>query len=275
MGTETMSDTLKGFLDNFSLTRIIAALIFFLLTWGFLWVMRLLADVLASKYSRYRLFITSVYPVLRLFVWVGAISLVVFAVFSPPLNTIIAITASAGLAIGLGAQDLIKNVIAGILILMDRPFRVGDMIQVGDHYGEVTNIGLRSTSIQTFDDSSVCLPNALVLGVAVANSNSGALDEMVVVEFHLPANVDIQLIKELAREAAACSPYVYLKKPISVMIDDQFQRIFLTRFKIKAYVLDIRLERLLASDISERLKDELNKRGLAPGVAAAGAAAVD
>jgi hypothetical protein len=85
---------------------------------------------------------------------------------------------------------------------------------------------------------------------------------MVVVEFHLPANVDVQLVKELAREAAACSPYVFLKKPIAVMIDDRFDRTFLTRLKIKAYVLDIRLERLLASDISERLKCELLKHGI-------------
>jgi small-conductance mechanosensitive channel len=136
------------------------------------------------------------------------------------------------------------------------------MIQVGDHYGEVRNIGLRSIRVQTFDDSTVSLPNSMVLGEAVSNSNSGDIDEMVVVEFHLPACTDIRQIKELAREAAACSPYVYLKKPIAVMIDDRFDRTFLTRLKIKAYVLDIRLERLLASDISERLKNELLRRGL-------------
>jgi small-conductance mechanosensitive channel len=256
------NETLKTFFESFSLFRILVALLFFFLTWGFLWGMRLLSEVLASKFARYRLFISSAYPVLRLFVWLGALTFAIFAIFNPPFNTIIAISASAGLAVGLGAQDLIKNVIAGILILMDRPFRVGDMIQVGDHYGEVTNIGLRSTRVHTFDDSSVTLPNSLVLGVAVANSNSGALDEMVVVEFHLPANTDVQLVKELAREAAACSPYVYLKKPIAVLIDDRFDRTFLTRLKIKAYVLDVRLERLLASDISERLKGELLKRGL-------------
>jgi small-conductance mechanosensitive channel len=268
-----MDETLKSFVENFSPLRIAAALVFFLLTWGFLRGMRLLAEILASKFTRYRLFISSAYPVLRLLVWVGALAFVIFAIFSPPFNTIIAISASAGLAVGLGAQDLIKNVIAGILILMDRPFRVGDMIQVGDHYGEVRNIGLRSTRVQTFDDSSVTLPNSLVLGEAVSNSNSGALDEMVVVEFHLPANTDVQMVKELAREAAACSPYVYLKKPIAVLVDDRFDRTFLTRLKIKAYVLDIRLERLLASDITERLKSELLKRGLMDAATVRGVAA--
>ena len=50
---------------------------------------------------------------------------------------LLTISASIGLAVGLGAQDLIRNLIAGVLMLFERPFLVGDMIGVGDHYGEV------------------------------------------------------------------------------------------------------------------------------------------
>ncbi len=250
-------DTLKNIVEQFSLFKLVVALVFFGLTWAFVWGMKLGADLLAAKFGRYRIFISSLFPVLRLGIWIGTTAFVVFAVFNPPLNTLLAISASAGLALGLGAQDLIKNIIAGIVILFDRPFRVGDMIDAGGHYGEVRSIGLRSTRIQTFDDSTVTLPNSMVLGQAVSNSNAGELDEMVVVEFHLPASVDVGQARELAREAAACSPYVFLKKPIVVAIEDRFDRTFLTRMRIKVYVLDIRLERLVASDITERLKQAL------------------
>ncbi len=250
-------ETLKTIIEQFSLYRLLIAAVFCVMTWAFVALLRLAADRLAKKFTRYRLQISSSYPVLRLLIWIGTIAFVVFAVFSPPINTIIAISASAGLAIGLGAQDLIKNVIAGVLILFERPFRVGDMIQVDEHYGEVTNIGLRSIALHTFDDSTVSLPNSMVLGQAVSNSNSGALDEMIEVEFTLPAHIDVQLAKALAWEAAVCSPYAFLKKPVQVMIEDRFDRTFLTRMKIKAYVLDIRYERLLASDISERFKQAL------------------
>ncbi len=249
--------TLKTIIEQFSLYRLLIASVFFFMTWAFVSLLRLAADRLAAKFTRYRLQISSVYPVLRLLIWVGAMAFVVFAIFSPPINTIIAISASAGLAIGLGAQDLIKNIIAGVLILFDRPFRVGDMIQTGDHYGEVTIIGLRSTRIHTFGDSLISLPNSLLLGQAVSNSNSGELDELIEVEFNLPAHLDVQKLKKLAWESAACSPYVFLKKPVRVMVEDRFDRTFLTRLKIKAYVLDIRYERMLASDISERFKQTL------------------
>lgn len=62
---------------------------------------------------------------------------------------------------------------------------------------------------------------------------------------------------------AACSPYVHLGKPIAVLIEDRFDYRFSTRFTIKAYVHEIRLERILASDILERVKKALQEQGLA------------
>jgi hypothetical protein len=96
----------------------------------------------------------------------------------------------------------------------------------------------------------------------VSNANAGQLNEMVVVRFHLPAEAPVAPVKELAWEAAACSPYVHLGKPISVLIEDCFDYRFLTRFTIKAYVHEIRLERILASDILERVKQALLEQGL-------------
>ncbi len=260
-----MKDETAQFIRNlFSDNRLLLALLLVVAVWLFTKALQSLSEILARKFTRYRLFISSLFPILRLLSWVFALPMIVFGVLHPPLNTVLALSASAGLAVGLGAQDLIKNILSGTLILFDRPFRVGDMIHAGDHYGEVTDIGLRSVKIRTFDDSSVTLPNSLVLSQAIANSNSGALDELVVTEFLLPASLDVQSIKGLAWEAAACSPYVYLKKPITVVAEDHFDRTFLTRFKVKAYVLDVRYEKLFASDIVERIKLEINRRGLLP-----------
>ncbi|MDW7644421.1 MAG: mechanosensitive ion channel [Desulfuromonadales bacterium] len=257
-------ETAKFITELFSDSRLLVALAVIVAVWLFTRGLQKLAEILADKFSRYRLFISSLFPVLRLLTWLIAIPAITFSILEPPMNTVLAITASAGLAIGLGAQDLIRNLIAGILILFDRPFRVGDMVKAGDHYGEITDIGLRSVTLHTFDDSYVTLPNSMVLGQAVSNSNTGELDEMIVTELLLPASIDTQTVREIAWEAAACSPYVYLKKPIIIIVEDHFDFTFLTRYKIKAYVLDVRLERLMASDITERIKQEINRLGLLP-----------
>ncbi len=242
--------------------RLLISLLIIVLTVAGLWLLRRVLNALAARFSRHRLLISGLFPVLRLLSWISAVAYILFVIIHPPLNTLLAVSASAGLALGLGAQDLIRNIVAGILILFERPFHVGDMIQVGEHYGEVVNIGLRAVQIRTFEDSVVTFPNALVQTQAVSNANAGQLNEMVVVRFHLPAEVPVGPVKELAWEAAACSPYVHLGKPISVLIEDRFEYRFLTLFTIKAYVHEIRLERVLASDILERVKLALLEQGL-------------
>jgi len=83
-----------------------------------------------------------------------------------------------------------------------------------------------------------------------------------VVSFQVPAYLDVQMLKDLAWEAAAASPFVYLKKNIIVLVEDRYDRAFLTRVTIKCYVIDIRYERLLASDVCENVKNELVKQGV-------------
>jgi small-conductance mechanosensitive channel len=221
-----------------------------------------LAGMLARRFGRFRMQIAGLVPMLRLAVWAIATYLIVVDVFQPPEGQMLALLASVGLAVGLAAQDLLRNVIAGVVILFERPFRVGDMVRIGEHYGEITGIGLRSVQLHTFDDSLVTIPSSTVTGQPVANSNNGALDEMVVVSFVVPAALDVETVKDIAWEAAACSPYAFLKKPINVLVDDLFNRTFLTRITVKAYVFDVRYERVFASDILERVKETLVARRL-------------
>ena len=248
--------------EIFSAGHIFGTAVTLALAWLLLKSIAFLSQALAKRYSRYRLQITGMLPVMRILVWVITGYIIVVNIFAPPPNSLLALMASAGLAVGLAAQDVGRNVISGVIILFEKPFRVGDMVKIGDDYGEIKSIGLRSIQLQTFDDSLVTIPNAVVTGKAVSNSNSGALDEMVVVAFNVPASLDVELVRNLAWEAAASSPYVYLKKPITVITEDLFNRTFLTRFNINAYMLEVRYERLFASDIMERVKKALRDRDM-------------
>jgi len=243
---------------------LLVAAVLLLLTWLVLRLLARLSLFLSERFPKLRLVISTAHPIIRIFSWVVSISLIVFVVFRPPLNTLLAVSASVGLALGLGAQDLIRNLIAGVLMLFERPFLVGDMIEVAGHYGEVQDIGLRATKLKTFNDNLVTLPNALVFSQAISNSNAGALEEMVVVEFLVPATADPLLVRDLAYEAAVACPYVFLRKPVIIAVEDYYDKAHLTRFKIKAYVIDVRFERLMASDILLRVKRQLLLRNLLP-----------
>jgi len=133
---------------------------------------------------------------------------------------------------------------------------------VGDSYGEVVSIGLRSTRIVTPDDSLVSVPNSQIVDTQVSSANSGALDCQVVTDLYLPGFIDEAKAKRIAHQAAASSKYVYLQKPIVVLVKDEFKETFLTHLKVKAYVLDARYEFAFMSDVTERARSEFRKHGL-------------
>ncbi|MFK5956836.1 MAG: mechanosensitive ion channel family protein [Planctomycetota bacterium] len=79
-----------------------------------------------------------------------------------------------GLAVGFAAQDTLSNLFAGVFILADRPYRVGDYICLDSgERGKVTFIGLRSTRVVTRDDIEVTVPNAVMGGAKIVNESSG------------------------------------------------------------------------------------------------------
>ncbi|MEL7361179.1 MAG: mechanosensitive ion channel family protein, partial [Bacteroidota bacterium] len=219
-------------------------------------------DTLAARTAERRLFYKRLIPIMRIGIWILTAYVIVSTIFGLGTNELVAAGAALGVAIGFAAQDVLKNIFGGLIIVFDQPFQVGDKIAVGGTYGEVVEIGLRSTRIVTPDDNLVSVPNAQVADGQVSNANAGALDCQVVTDLFLPGWVDVHQAKQIAYEAAATSRYVYLDKPIVVICKDAFKETFLLHLKVKAYVLDTRYEFLLMSDVTEAAKAAFRKAGL-------------
>ncbi len=115
-------------------------------------------QLFSERAARYR-FLKKLGPVFKVCVWMGCIYIIVLFIFQPGRETFFAFLTTSGVAIGFASQDILKNIFGGLIIVLDRPFQVGDKIKVGDHYGEVTEIGLRATRIRTPDDNTVTIPN--------------------------------------------------------------------------------------------------------------------
>jgi len=79
--------------------------------------------------------------------------------------------AGGALAIGLGfgMQTLLKNIVSGLILLFERPFRVGDVLEVGNQRGTVTEIGLRASVLETWDGTETLIPNSSLLENNVSN----------------------------------------------------------------------------------------------------------
>ncbi|MEP7273641.1 MAG: mechanosensitive ion channel family protein [Acidobacteriota bacterium] len=228
-------------------------------TWLLVRLSNAFLDALARQAPRARFFFKLLAPVLRFGLWLTG-TVVVLSIFSPSRETLLAVLASVGIALGLGAQDLVKNIIGGLVILLDRPYQLGDRVRIGDAYGEVDHIGLRSTKLTTPDDTRVTIPNSDILNGKAWNANSGVLDCQVVTDLFLPIDTDPATATEIGYEAAYSSPFILLSKPVVVLVQDAFdQRPFL-RLRVKAYVYDHRFEPHFQSDITLRAKAEFRRR---------------
>ena len=251
-----------------SFGKVINALLILIITYFINKYLTLILDSFSEKATNYRLFIKRLAPISRIVIWTFAIYIVIAGIIAPPFETIITIGATVGIAVGFASQDILKNIFGGIIIILDRPFQVGDKIQVSDHYGEVINIGLRSCRVVTPDDSVVSIPNAELMNHAVSNANSSALDCQVVAEIFLPATVDIQQVKKIAYKAVYASSYTYLNKPVDIIVlNEVHNRFFAYKLRVKAYVVDIRYEFLFKSDLTEMIVEECNRLGMVPVVA--------
>jgi small-conductance mechanosensitive channel len=82
----------------------------------------------------------------------------------------VALFASAlGVGIGLGLQDVVKNLVAGAILLFERPIQIGDAVQLGDLLGVVQRIGLRSSTVRTMDGAEVIIPNGQLVAEPIVN----------------------------------------------------------------------------------------------------------
>ena len=244
--------------EFFSLGKIIWSIVFVILGYIIIRFVVSLLEKYAEKFTNQRITIKGIIPVIKVFGWLFIIVLIIVGVFKPPTATLLAVSASLGIAVGFASQDIIKNIFGGVIILLDRPFMVGDKIEVGSHYGEVVEIGLRSIRIVTADDSLVSIPNGELMNQSVSNSNTGEANCQVVAEIYLPITVDTKRVRQLANESAQVSKYIYLNKPIYVLFFNEVKegRSYL-KMRLKAYVVDIRYEFAFKSDMTEIVMKEL------------------
>jgi len=106
---------------------------------------------------------------LKILTYIFSFLFVLGAVFNLNIGSLVAGLGIGGLAIALAAQDTLENVIASFIIFFDKPFVVGDYINVGDEYGIVEKIGFRSTRIRTLEKSYLTIPNKNLIGDKLDN----------------------------------------------------------------------------------------------------------
>ncbi|MDY6778667.1 MAG: mechanosensitive ion channel family protein [Candidatus Nanohaloarchaea archaeon] len=200
-------------------------------------------------------------PVLKVGIYGVAVVYILGSILNLTSTQLLAVSGLIGAGLGFGLKDLFANVIGGLVMIFERPYRVGDKIQVGDHYGEVLDIGIRSTTIVTPDDTEVSIPNYRSFTESIANANAGSPEMMVVVPFAIHRDADVRRAEEIVEKALVTSPYTYVAedRPYTVLVEDETHHVTV---KGKAYVNDHRNEFAFKSDVTERVLERFEEEGI-------------
>lgn len=239
--------------DFLRIDKILIFIIFVVLIVLSVRIVNLWSAKLQQKLSSKRLQILQVTTIFSFVTYLFGILSAFYFVFQPSKELLVGVGGSAAVAIGFALKDLVGSMIAGFILLFDRPFQVGDRVSFGDVYGEIKNIGLRSVRLMTLDDNLVTIPNSKFLTDVVASGNSGALDMMVVTHFYVSIYQDLEEVRNLLHEVVITSRFVFLEKPVSITFEEiSLSNTFVIKANLKAYVLDVKYEKSFLSDITMR-----------------------
>jgi potassium-dependent mechanosensitive channel len=124
------------------------------------------------------------------------------------LTSLAFLTGALGIGVGFGLQNIVNNFVSGLMLLFERPFKVGDMVVVDNQTGTVRKIGLRSTVIETFDRSELIVPNSQFISGTVTNWTRSSHIARIRIAVGVAYGSDVDLVLKLLKEAGEADPRV-------------------------------------------------------------------
>jgi len=199
---------------------------------------------------------------LTFYVMLLAIVLIALRIVQIPLTAFAVVGGALAIGIGFGSQNVVNNFISGLILLAERPIKVGDLIEIDKVFGNVERIGLRSTRIRTGDNVHIIVPNATFLESNVTNWTHTNADARIKLPVGVIYGSPVADVKRLLHQAMEEHPAVH-KDPKPLVLfrgfgDDAllFELWFWARFR------NFTSRVVVESDLHERIDELFREAGL-------------
>ncbi|MGB4859845.1 MAG: mechanosensitive ion channel domain-containing protein [Dokdonella sp.] len=227
--------------------------------WFAIFVFRKVLPYLAERGPKqFRLYLLGAVPIIRLMLLVLAVLWVVPIIFNITFQNFLVIAGAAGVAIGFAFKDYVSSLLAGVVAIIERPYRPGDWVEIDGDYGEVKFVGMRSIRIVTAADNTITIPHDTIWKENISNSNDGSRTLMCIADFYLAPNHDAARMRTALRDVAVTSAYYNYDKPATVMLNETPWG---THYRLKAYPFDLSDQFSFISDLTVRGKLAIAQEG--------------
>ncbi len=177
------------------------------------------------------------------------------------LKNVTIIGGALGVGIGFGMQAIVNNFVSGLILLFERPIKVGDVIQLSDgQQGRVMNLGLRATTIQTFDRAEVVVPNGDLIASQVTNWTLGDRSMRLIIPVGVAYGSDVETVMRVLMAVATESEQV-LKDPQPMVLFLSFGDSSLD-FQLRAWIADFNDRRIIQSALIREIDRRFRTEGV-------------
>ena len=192
-------------------------------------------------------------------IWVFG-SIVALGVLGLNFATLVGTLGLTSVAIGFSLRDILSNYFSGIILLVSRPFRVGDQIIIQDFEGTVTYIQLRATTLITYDGRTILIPNLQVFTTIIINNTAAELRRsslMIGIDY----DVDIASVKETIQQAAMGVDSIVAQPPVEILVRELATNE--VKLEVRFWVSSQRLSFLEStSQVAQSIKEAMKASGI-------------
>lgn len=177
------------------------------------------------------------------------------------LSNLAIIAGALSVGIGFGLQNIVNNFVSGIILLIERPVKVGDWVMIGDKEGYVRRINVRSTEIETFPRASVIIPNSDLISSPVMNWTHRNRLGRVDINLGLSYAADVEKAGAVLLDCLKSHPEI-LAMPAPVVVFREFGAGMLT-FALRGHIADVERRFIIESDLRFAIHKACREHGIA------------
>ena len=189
-----------------------------------------------------------------------ASALLAIVIMGGNLTSLALVAGALSVGIGLGLQNVVNNFVSGIIILFERPVKVGDWVIINGEEGQIKQINIRSTEMETFNRSSLIIPNADLLSTTVTNLTHGNNWSRQKVKVGVAYGSDVEKVRNILLECAANNKKV-MRKPEPYVLFQDFGSNSLD-FELRCYTSDIWSGWTIPSDLRYEINQRFREEGI-------------
>jgi len=189
---------------------------------------------------------------------IGAI--VAFQFVGIDLSGLAVIFGLLSVGIGFGLQNVTSNFVAGLILLFERPIKIGDRVVVGDTEGDVIAINMRATTILSLNNVAIIVPNSEFISSNVVNWSYGDTKIRIIVEVGVSYGSDLQLVLNSLREVADEIPEIISQPEPDVLLDSFGDSSW--NMKLRVWIDNPQRHHLIRSQINCAIVEKFRERGI-------------